>query len=262
MATTQAVTSVEDIPRIPHAEAMELARAQNDSFLAELKALDSEDWEKVTDCAPWTVRDIAAHVLAWGEASLSPKEMAHQMSKGFRVRKDWPNVVDAQNAVQVEERKDLTPAELVSRLESTLPRFVKLRDRLSPVLKPIPTYNGLLGWISVGVVAETILTRDTFVHRIDIAEATGKPMHLGPFEKRIVADCVKEWAKGSKADAIVELSGPAGGSYRLGSGVRATIKSSPTDLTRILSGRPRGGSVEVEGDATAAERWISVGCRF
>jgi hypothetical protein len=130
------------------------------------------------------------------------------------------------------------------------------------VLKPIPTYNGLLGFVSLGFVADTIFTRDTFMHRIDIAVATGKEMEQGPQEKRIVADCMKEWGKAAKANARVVLGGPAGDDYRVGVGSAATIQASAVDFTRLLAKRPRGESVAIEGDTEAAEKWIAIGCRF
>jgi uncharacterized protein (TIGR03083 family) len=216
----------------------------------------------VTDCAPWTVHDIAVHLLAWAEAVVSPKEMYRQMRGSITVRKEWPNIVDAQNAVQVSERKHLTPDEVIGRLEATLPRFVKLRDRLGVVLKPVPTFNGLLGWVSLGFIAETIFTRDTFMHRIDVGVATGRAIDQGVNEKRIVGDCVKEWGKASKANARVILSGGAGDDYVVGSGSTATIRASAVDFSRVLAGRPRGDSVSIEGDVAAAEAWLAVGCRF
>ena len=251
-----------DLPKVPHAEAIALAAAQNEAFLAELKRLEPGDWDRVTDCDPWTVHDITVHLLAWANAVTSPREFFRQTKETLKVRKEWPNIVDAQNAVQVEEGRDLTPEVIISRLERALPRFLKVRDRLSIALKPIPTYNGLLGFISLGFIGETIFTRDTFMHRIDIAEATGKDMRQGPNEKRLVGDCVKEWGKASKANARVVLSGPAGGDYLVGDGKAATIRASATDFARVLAGRPRGESFSIEGDVQAAEKWLAVGCRF
>lgn len=253
---------VEEIPRIPHAEAMALARSQNDAFLSLLRELSPEEWSMITDCAPWTVRDIAAHVLGWAEAVLSPKELYRQMKGSVQTRKEWANIVDAQNGVQVRDRKALSDAELVARLEEILPRFLKARHRLSYVLKPIPTYNGMLGLISLGFVAETIFTRDLFIHRIDITKATGCDFTEGPSEARIVGDCLREWGRRAQARAHLILGGAAGGEFSVGDVRQATIRASAVDFMRLLSGRPRGESVEIEGDTVAAESWISKGCRF
>lgn len=260
-AVTQSI-NVADIPAIPRAEAFALAGSQNDALLTLLRDLSQEEWETTTDCAPWTPRDIAAHLLAWAEAVLSPKEMFGQMGRAFKIRKEWASIVDAQNEIQVRERKSLSGPELVSKLEAILPRFLTARRRLSYVLKPIPTYNALVGLVSLGFVAETIFTRDMLIHRIDISEATGRELPQGPDEARLVADCVKEWAKRSKANARLVLSGAAGGDFVTGTGATATINAKATDFLRLLSGRPEGDSVSIEGDAVAARSWISKGCRF
>ncbi|MDX1382582.1 MAG: hypothetical protein R3190_03005, partial [Thermoanaerobaculia bacterium] len=43
---------------------------------------------------------------------------------------------------------------------------------------------------------DTILTRDTWMHRTDLAEATGRPLELtADHDGRIVADVVAEWAR-------------------------------------------------------------------
>ena len=46
-----------------------------------------------------------------------------------------------------------------------------------------------------GYLFETILTRDTWMHRVDTAEATGRPMALtAEHDGVLVADVVTEWA--------------------------------------------------------------------
>jgi uncharacterized protein (TIGR03083 family) len=259
MATALAV---KDVPKVPHAEAIALGASQNEAMLAELRALEPADWETVTDCTPWTVRDVAAHLSAWAEAILSPSEFLRQRTAAMKVRKDCDNSVDAQNAVQVETRKDVPPEELIRRLEDLFPRFLKLRDRLGVVLRPVPAWNGLLGFYSLGYLTETIFTRDVFMHRADISKATGKEMSLGVNERRIVMDCVREWERASKADATLHLSGGAGGDLIVGSGGRVTISGDAIDFTRVLAGRPPAVPLHLEGDRSGGEAWLAKKVRF
>ena len=43
---------------------------------------------------------------------------------------------------------------------------------------------------------EVILTRDTWMHRVDITRATGREMVLTPeHDGRVVEDCVLDWAR-------------------------------------------------------------------
>ena len=53
----------------PHAEAaLRHLRAESDGWQAELETLAPEDWDRPTNCAPWTVRVLVAHPInsaAW-----------------------------------------------------------------------------------------------------------------------------------------------------------------------------------------------------
>ena len=70
-----------------------------------------------------------------------------------------------------------------------------------------------------GYLFETILTRDTWMHRIDTAEATGRPLVLtADHDGVLVADLVAEWAARHGAPFALHLTGPAGGTWSVGTG--------------------------------------------
>lgn len=259
---TPTATALEDLTPISRREAMKLAESQNRAFLTELRRLPPDAWRAPTDCAPWQVRDIAAHVLGWAEAVVSPAEMTRQVRRAVRRRGELRTLVDVQNQVQVEERRDLEPAELVRRLEEMLPRFLAMRRRLGMFLRPIPFYSGLLGFTSLGFVANTVFTRDLLVHRIDIARAVGAEPDVGPDEVRTLSDCLKEWARRSGADVTIRVAGPAGGDFSAGAGKAATVTGETTELCRILSGRGGIDDLVIEGDRRALEGWLRRGPRF
>jgi uncharacterized protein (TIGR03083 family) len=240
---------------------MELAAAQNQSFIALLRGLQPDDWNRPTDCDRWSVKDIAAHISAWAEALLSPREYFHQVKAARKVRSELPTAVDAQNEAQVLERRALPPEELIARLEKNLPRFLKLRKNLGGVLGPLPTYSGLLGFVPLRTLTDEIFTRDMLVHRFDISRGVGHELVLGPHDVRVIKDCIKEWAKRSGADVRLELTGPAGGTYLAGSGKTATISGDANTFFRLLAKRASVSELKIEGDAAAAERWLAVGCR-
>ena len=57
------------------------------------------------------------------------------------------------------------------------------------------TVNGVEETWTFGYMFETILTRDTWMHRIDTAKATGRPLVLtADHDGVLVADVVAEWA--------------------------------------------------------------------
>ena len=255
-------TSVSDIPSISHREWGELGRAQNAALLALLAGLDEEEWRAPTDCEGWDVKDIATHVLAWAEAITSPTIYTKQWIAGIREKKSFGgNALDATNDFQIKLRRDLSTAELQERLGIHLRRQATFLARAGIPLKVVPYKEPFAGhWVNLGYVANVIFTRDHYMHRLDISRAVGRDPEPAEGDARLVADIVKEWTKRSKASVVLELSGPAGGAFRCGSGASGSIRGDAYDFTRRLAGRK--GDLELEGDTTAIEGWLGVLCTF
>lgn len=262
MIEVAAPVHVRDIDKLTPARSMEIADAQGRALLDLLRSLAPAEWDAVTDCDPWTVKDSAAHVLAWAEASISPREMVHQFVGAFGDRKEHGGVLlHAQNALQVRERAHLSPDEILDRLAGALPRFNKARRRLRYPMKLIPYRDTFSGdWITLGVITETTYTRDHFMHRLDILRAVGRPDDPVPSDATIVADVVREWAGRSKADVRLDLTGGAGGSYVAGTGTAGSVTGGAFDLMRRLAGRP--GELTIEGDRERIEGWLRIPATF
>ena len=74
---------------------------------------------------------------------------------------------------------------------------------------------------TIGYLTDIILTRDPWMHRADIARATGAAHVLDAgHDGAIVADVVAEWAARHGQPFTLELAGPAGGSFSGGPGAR------------------------------------------
>jgi hypothetical protein len=91
--------------------------------------------------------------------------------------------------------------------------------------------------LSIGKLVDHILTRDTWMHRLDIARATGRHFvlttgHDGRFVATIVADLASGWDR----PFTLELSGPAGGTYVKGEGGE-TFRLDAVEFCRAVSGR-------------------------
>ena len=248
---------VSQLGGVSHSEARTLAESQLRAMIELLRSLDDEDWEKPTECEGWSVRDIAAHVLGWVEALTSPAEMARLSLATRRYRKQFGEKVDAQNQAQVEMRKDLSPRELVARLDRSADRFISVRFAVGRVTKFVPLYNSFFGLTSVRFVADVIFTRDHFMHRIDISRAVGREVECGDAERRIVQDVVRNWERNAAPQARLNLTGPAGGHFVLGS-PRADIEGDALDFCRLLCGRADTSVMKVDGDTAAARSWLAV----
>ena len=95
----------------------------------------------------------------------------------------------------------------------------------------------------MGYLLDVILTRDPWMHRVDVARATGRDMELTPeHDGRIIADVVAEWARRHGQPFRLTLTGPAGGEYSAGdNGEHITIDA--VECCRTLSGRATGSGL-------------------
>jgi uncharacterized protein (TIGR03083 family) len=108
--------------------------------------------------------------------------------------------------------------------------------------------------LTLAYLFDVIAARDTWMHRVDIARATGRPMTHGRHEREIVAQIVRELHAGWTGPAMVlELTGPVGGTWRVGNGEPvATVRADTVDYLRLVSGRNVRPELDIEGDHAVA----------
>jgi uncharacterized protein (TIGR03083 family) len=222
--------------------AMRLAATEYDRVVALLAALSPEHWSAPTDCPGWDVRAMAGHMLGMAQmAATLPETLRQQIGSQRRATRDGSSVLDALTAIQVEKNAHLTPNEVVDAMRRTAPRAAKARRR-SPGVIRARTMPGLQdvgenqeAW-TFGYLLDVILTRDPFMHRVDITRATSIRMQADPgHEGLIVDDVVREWAGRHDAPYDLVLSGPAGGHWRRGDAER--IQLDAFEFCRMLCGR-------------------------
>ena len=237
-------TTTRDVPRsgrLDRATARRLAAGAYDRFLAQLRSLDAGDWQRPTDCPGWDVRAMAGHVLGMAEMVASLRGLVGQNIATQRAG----GGIDALTALQVRSTAELRPEELIARFAAVAPRAVRGRGGLSRVLGGLPLpEQQVVGdrperW-RFGFLFDVILTRDTWMHRVDVARATGREPELTPeHDGRIVADVVGEWAQRHGQPYRLTLTGPAGGSWSAGGG-GPDLELDAVEFCRILSGRATG----------------------
>jgi uncharacterized protein (TIGR03083 family) len=187
---------------------------------------------------------MACHVLGATESHGSIREMAHQM-RAYRKAKSGP-MIDAMTALQIRDRADLSPAEIVNAFEQAAPRSVRARRRMPGLLRRMPMKvdppfdND--GW-RLGYLMDVIYNRDAWMHRVDVSRAIGREMVLtSDHDGRLVADIVVEWARRHGQPFTLTLTGPAGGVYVSGQGGE-TFELDAVEFCRILSGRAQGSGL-------------------
>ena len=234
---------------LDRATALRLAATEYERYLDSLRSLDPDDWSRPTACPAWDVRAMAAHNLGMAEMAGALPEMVRQFAAAARRDEEG---VDAMTAHQVEARQALTPAEIIDRYREVIPRATRGRRRRSTVIGGLTmpdkqVINGVEESWTFGYLFETILTRDTWMHRIDTAAATGRPLVLTPeHDGVLVADVVTEWAGRHGAPFTLHLTGSAGGRWQVGD-VGKELSLDAVLFCRTLSGREAGkGLLAVE----------------
>lgn len=205
-----------------------------------LTGLTEKDWERPTDCTGWTVHDVVAHLVGAAESNARVREFLRQASLGRRLL-PGAVLVDGINALQVEERRSTPSPALVAALADGGARGVRARRRLPAALRAVRLpFGPPLGTRPLGYLMDRIYTRDAWMHRVDLARATGHPLQLtADHDGRIVADVVAEWADTHGQPFALVLTGPAGGTWSRGSaGERRELDA--VEFARIVSGRAPG----------------------
>jgi uncharacterized protein (TIGR03083 family) len=230
-------------PGIERPTAMRLARTEYQRVTDAVDALHSEDWARPTDCTEWDVRQLVAHIAGQAKLFSTPFEVARQYRAAKARQRPGQAFVDASTALQVEERQHLGPEELRAELHRVGPRAAKARRWIPGFVRrrslPDPeVVNGLPETWSIGYASDVIFTRDSWMHRMDLARATGRdPVLTADHDGVIVADVVAEWARRHGRPYRLELTGPAGGSWSSGKGGEEIVMDA-ADFCRLLSGRP------------------------
>ncbi|HWL44011.1 MAG TPA: maleylpyruvate isomerase family mycothiol-dependent enzyme [Ilumatobacter sp.] len=244
MTTT---TRVETIPPISRSEANALAVTEYGRLVDQLRSLAPEDWTKPTDCPLWDVRAMAGHSVGMLSDFTSLRSVMRRMRAATKAAKQTGSpMIDAMTAMQVTEHAELTTAELIEHAEMNSPRAARWRATAPALLRRIPMTEHVDGqpetW-RIGYLLDIILTRDPWMHRVDIAHATGQPMTLtADHDGRIVADVVAEWARRHGQPFTLALTGPAGGQFTAGTdGER--IELDAVEFCRTLSGRAAGSGL-------------------
>ena len=240
--------SVTDVPAIDHDEAMALAATEYDRFAALVESLSGDAWAAPTDCTEWRVRDMVLHVLGAAEASASSEENEHQQ----REAREWAEAngrpfVDGLGAVQIAERSTIAYADIPARVRSVFPDALNGRTNIPAAARENVTMHVEVPGISetwkLGYLTDLILTRDVWMHRVDISRATGREMELSAdHDGRLVADVVAEWARRHGRPFTLELAGAAGGTFIHGDGGEE-IAVDAVEFCRIVSGRAPGAGL-------------------
>jgi uncharacterized protein (TIGR03083 family) len=242
MSTDQAVRR----PALDRDVAMRLAATEYDRFLHVLRTMPADAWTRPSGCPGWDVRALASHLLGMAEMAATLREQIRQMRKA---KKAGGVFIDALTGLQVAERADMTPLQIIDRFAKVAPKAARSRRRTPGFVRArtMPDAQPVGGkpdspyerW-TFGYLIDVILTRDPWLHRTELCTASGLIMELTPTHDGIlVADVANEWAGRHGQPCSLRLTGPAGGSWQWGQ-AGAAIELDAVEFCRILAGRAQG----------------------
>lgn len=230
---------------LTYAQWMVAAREEYARLLRLLEGLNAEQWRAPTDCPGWDVHAIAAHLAGAAAFTASLPEQLRQARDARRLAKTG-DFIDRINQVQVQERRTLSPQELLRNLRANAERGLRARRRIpAPVRALRIPFGPPLGIRPLGYLVGRVYTRDAWMHRIDLSRATGAPLELtAEHDGAIIADIIAEWAEGQSTAYSLTLTGPAGGRWAgapVGAAnAAAVIEMDAVEFARVLSGREPG----------------------
>lgn len=262
--------NVLDIPKLYHAEAGPLSQTEYERLLAVLESLSGDDWHQPTYCTLWTVREMVAHLAGSVAGSASFAEFRRQNIQNPYI-KEFDEPVDGINHLQVLERAEKRPADLVAEFRLKGQQAVINRQKLHWLVRKITLPMGSNGLWSIQYLMDTIYPRDQWMHRYDLCAATGKQMvttadHDGRIVALVLLDIARKLRKqlGDWAIAL-RLRGEAGGDYQFGD--KATpnciLEMDVFDFNLRASSRISVeeviGRTDVSGDEAVAN-WFLTNC--
>lgn len=232
--------------------ALRRERAQLIEFLSGLTA---EEWDAASNADGWRVRDVIAHLGATTRALLGPGMLRVLTS----------NNAEALNEAQVATRRDWPVEQVVAEFERTSGMAMQMlkvtsRQPLSALRVPIAE----LGAYPMGLTP-SLLIFDWHVHlRHDIAPALGRPT-VSTDSERMAA--VLEWMFAGleqmnrhtmawvSRPVIVELTGVAGGRWRIDPRRRGRLRVTPHGDGSDAVAQIRGATTDFPMWATTRTHW-------
>lgn len=130
------------------------------------------------------------------EFAASPVEQARQFRAAKRAMGPF---LDALTALQVDKHRHRPPAEIIARLAAVMPRAAANRGRTPWLVRqvrisgqPADSAGTQTEDWTVGYLTDVILTRDTWMHRSDIAAAGRQLTLTAGHDGALVADVAAE----------------------------------------------------------------------
>ncbi len=254
-----------DVPRPKPSDYSALANAELQAFLSLLEKLEPDEWSRPTPCSLWDVRDVVAHQaghIQSGKGFMGVFAQVNPIATAPYLRRRM-STLDGMNQKQVDLRRDIPTDSLIAELREGTPASIAARERLNFASARIPLPVPPVGLMPLRTLLLRIFPRDMWIHRLDIADATGKPFETADSHTPTMLALAMEDAarfarkKERTVNLGIHLRGPAGGDWDLarGTGARVELEMTLEDFLRRTSGRitPATAASRTSSNTTAEE---------
>jgi len=243
--------TAERIEPLSRRRAAEVADAELTAFQDVVSALDGPDWDRPTESAGWSVRDIVAHVAGQYE------ELARLGTFLRRLRaakRRYPDriALDGHNQVQIDELAGRSPAQLTAHLARFGPKGLAAVRRMPGFVRRLPSTLFFpappLPDRRMSYLFDVLTARDTWMHRLELVRATGQQWRPQPHDGDVVAQVIRDLDHGWRSKPIeLTLTGPAGGTWTIGAGPAVDRANADAIAAMLhLSGR---GNLDLPSDS-------------
>lgn len=222
-------------------QALATLTAELDAFQHIVAALDGDDWSRPTASAGWTVRDLVAHVAGQFEEQARFGTFRRRLREAKRRYPDRI-ALDAHNQFQIDELAGRPTAELKAHLAEHVPRALKAIRRAPWFVRRMPSTiffpEPPLPDRRMSYLFDVLTSRDTWMHRLEIADATGRPFTVDDHDLAVVEQVMRDLARAWTGPGLkVELTGDVAGVWTLGTDNCEIQSVDGLALMRNLSGR-------------------------
>lgn len=233
--------------------ALGMVRDELSRTRAFLSDLDPAEWQHPTDCAGWSVRDVVAHMTGGYEELSRPARLARRIRMARRLAGTSGGA--GRSEAQIRDRAGRSSEQLIGELAYWGRKATLAAERIPGPLHRIraslffPAARGAPE-DTIDYFIRVLMPREAWMHRTDIAIATGRPVGVSAHDGEIVRQVIRDVACAWPGPAVIlDLTGAVGGRWLLGEGKPvAEVHSDPVSYVRLAAGRP-GSQPLITGDS-------------
>lgn len=240
------------IEQLERRAAADVTEAEVNAFRKLAGDLSAADWDRPVMSVGWRVRDVVAHVAG----QLQEQAEFPILLRRLRLaRKRYPGMIalDGHNQVQIDELAGGTPADLLAMLDRYAPAGVKAIRTMPAPIRWLPSRfffpDPPLPERRLAYVFDVLAARDTWMHRLEVARATGRPFVIDGHDPMVVRAVLRDLARAWRGPALkLVVTGAATEACGLGDG-GPVVTVDAVELMLNLSGR---GERELPEDSPLA----------